>query len=81
MVKTTMLLTTLATFLLTSSANSNLLFQAKPANEELRQELRRRMRADQDARKAAVPLLEKKGPRPKGPRNGCKRSTAKTPPA
>jgi hypothetical protein len=60
MAKTGMLLTTLALSLLTTT-NPNPLPQATPKNAELRQELLRRMRADQDARKAVIPHLEKKG--------------------
>jgi hypothetical protein len=60
MVKTAMLLT--LSFSLLTTANPSSQPQAKAAkSEELRQELLRRMRADQDVRKAVVPLLEKKG--------------------
>jgi hypothetical protein len=53
-----MLLMTLAFSLLNTAANLN---PRPQANEELRQELLRRMRADQDVRKAVVPSLENKG--------------------
>jgi hypothetical protein len=56
-----MLLATLACSLLTAAHPSSLPKMKPAKNVELRQELLRRMRADQDARKAVVPLLEKKG--------------------
>jgi hypothetical protein len=67
MLKTGTLLTTLAFSLLMSTANPDPLPKGKaPQNEGLRQELLRRMRADQDARKAVVPWLEKKGAEAEG---------------